>query len=459
MTVESVGGYRLVRKLGAGPRAEVFLGHASSAPADETDARSAAIKLYRAETDPASIATEIEALSRGTVAHRLQLRDLATAPDGKPALILERLPRGSLGKFLHDREVLRLGECVTILAPVALTVAQLHEAGVVHGGIRLDTIGFRESGAPALLGFGRAEVLDDPPSIAVLEANSGVAADRLALVAITRATLERTLNTPHELLEWLAGAAGLESFPTLLADRLFDLEAGEPVRFDRIVPRTTPGLPTRVVAPQLALAPSPEHIPRRPALLAGFHLPEWMSDALVARVDSHPVSELRARVVANLRQVRKPLWIVAGGIAAALIVAVAIVPSGGGDSAGAAAPSPTPTIVPLNLGAVGGDDPLAALEELLAARNRCIADLSVLCLDAVDERGSAALADDQALIRSLQDGAEAPTVAITASSPALVERLGNSAILSLGDVPETQPASLLLMKGEAGWRIRTYLDE
>jgi hypothetical protein len=39
----------------------------------------------------------------------------------------------------------------------------------------------------------------------------------------------------------------------------------------------------------------------------------------------------------------------------------------------------------------------------------------------------------------------------------LVERLGDSALVGLGNGPETTPASTLVMRGEAGWRIRAYL--
>jgi hypothetical protein len=37
----------------------------------------------------------------------------------------------------------------------------------------------------------------------------------------------------------------------------------------------------------------------------------------------------------------------------------------------------------------------------------------------------------------------------------VVERLGDSVLVDLD--PESQPASVLLMKGEAGWRIRDYV--
>jgi hypothetical protein len=96
---------------------------------------------------------------------------------------------------------------------------------------------------------------------------------------------------------------------------------------------------------------------------------------------------------------------------------------------------------------------------LLELRERCIRDLSVLCLDDVAHAGSTALAADQQLIRDVQAGGELPElVTIVASEIMLEERLGNSALLSLGDVAESEPASVLLMKVEAGWRIRDFLD-
>lgn len=462
VTIESVGGYRLVRKLGAGERAEVYLGHARSAPSADTDAHSAAIKLYRPEATRDSIDREIEALSRGSVAHRVVLLDLATAVDGKPALILERLSLGSLGKLLVDRDVLRAGECVTILAPLALAMAQLHEAGVVHGGIRLEAIGFRESGAPVLANFGRAQLLVKNPSIATLQSDPLVAADCHALLAVARATIERARVALGcaELIEWfdfLARQSLLDSFPTALAERLFDFAEAEPVRFDLGAPPPHDGVPARAVSTRVVdyvQAPEPQ---RCSSLLAAFSLPDWLAEHLVSSVDSHPVSDLRARLTENLKRVRKPYWIVVGASAAALVVAIAAVPSGSTNTAQATAPSATPTRVPLDLGDVGGDDPLAALDELLATRDRCIADASVLCLDAVDQRGSAALRDDQTRIRSLQGGAESAPI-IRSSQPSLVERLGDTALLSLGDVAESQPASVLMMKGESGWRIREWLD-
>ena len=114
--------------------------------------------------------------------------------------------------------------------------------------------------------------------------------------------------------------------------------------------------------------------------------------------------------------------------------------------------------------AVSGSDPLAALPELLRARERCLAELSVLCLDAVAQQGSTAMLEDVAAIRSISAGRTpnlnlvATTIPIS-SELVLIERLGGSALVGLPASlrGESETASILMMRGEAGWLLRSYL--
>jgi hypothetical protein len=100
---------------------------------------------------------------------------------------------------------------------------------------------------------------------------------------------------------------------------------------------------------------------------------------------------------------------------------------------------------------------VAALPALLAAREQCVHDLSVLCLDAVDEQASSALSDDSQLIMAIRAGGEIPPIAtLTAGAPKVVERLGDSALVSLGR--NSNPASVLMIRSKAGWRLRGFLD-
>ena len=82
----------------------------------------------------------------------------------------------------------------------------------------------------------------------------------------------------------------------------------------------------------------------------------------------------------------------------------------------------------------------------------------MLCLDGVDQQASQAFDTDAELISGIQAGGEIPdAAAIDYSAITLVERLGDTALLGLGR--NSKPASVLVIKGEAGWRIRDYLED
>jgi hypothetical protein len=144
--------------------------------------------------------------------------------------------------------------------------------------------------------------------------------------------------------------------------------------------------------------------------------------------------------------------------AVVLVVAIASVPSAPEaaprDAAGVESPAPLESDPAAPPATITGDDPLAALGELLTFRTVCFRDLSVLCLDDVDEQGSAALDDDRAALDALVADAVQPSE-LRADGASVVERLGDSVIIALA--PGSEPASVLLLKGEAGWRIRDYL--
>ena len=408
MPSDLVAGFRLIRKLGSGSRADVFLGHAGA-----ESPRTAAIKVFHSTTTAESIDAEVRALSLANHAHTVALRDLSTGDDGRPALVLERLELGSLGHLLARRSSLSAGEAVTVLAPLAAAVGAIHDSGVTHGVITASRVLFRESGAPVLCGFGHASFGGD-----------GVDADNRALALLTHGVLER-VEGASSLRGWLGSLAAYPlDFSVQLSERIFDLAEASPVRFE----------PDPVGA---------ELVPAR------------TTSALVPVVEpvETPSGRWRAYVEPYLSRIperfRKPRYaaILAGALA--LVIALAV-PSGEPAAAPAVPASTTPLAAP-----VVDDDPVAAFETLVATRNQCIRDLSVLCLDAVLQQGSAAMADDVAVIHSIEkgDGGEA---VLDASDITLTERMGDAALVSYA-ATNGEPASALLVKGEAGWRIRSYV--
>jgi hypothetical protein len=161
---------------------------------------------------------------------------------------------------------------------------------------------------------------------------------------------------------------------------------------------------------------------------------------------------------------RRALVAVAAGAAAVLIALIVVPgPAPAQSASGVTGHGPAPTASVLDPGSVdtedatlAADDPVAATTVLLARRERCYRELSVACLDGVAQDGSAALDADRAAIREVLDGGELPTgIDAGAVTPTLAERLGDTALIDLG--VDATPASILLMKDEAGWRIRDYV--
>ena len=437
ITGEYIGGYRIVRTLGVGSRAQVFLGHGG-------EDRVAAIKVFGSAASPLSIDTEIGALVRADHAHSLQLRDVASAGDGLPCLVLERLGHESLAHLLAGRSALLPGEAVTVLAPLVAAIDSLHGSGVVHGAISAGSVMFRETGAPVLVGFGHATLLADGVSPVLMASSRVVLEDRIALGRLAATVLSRVQSPgASELLRWLS-TAERDGFPDNFAGelehRVFDLGVASPVRFNNNAGDRAPvRLPQRVHTAE-PLATAEVLVP----------VPDWSLAGLRASIEAR----LRALRVPNPRSLRRPVWVAVAAGLAALVIALAVIPDGG---EGEAAPQPLATAATAAPGAVGGDDPAAALQELLQARESCLRDLSVLCLENAVQSGSAAMDDDVALIRAIEAGTTSGSLAGDAMAFTLVERNGDAALVSYTTGPNSEPASVLLVKGEAGWRMRDYV--
>lgn len=455
--VEIIGGYRLVRRIGSGRRAEVFLGYADG----DAGVRSAAVKVYLAATPLASIDAEIATIGRAFSPHLLRLDDIATAPGGLPALVLGRLRPVTLARLLAARGRIEPGEAVTVIAPLAGAVAELHRVGVAHGRIGQGSVLFDDSGAPVLASFGRAVVVGPAPGAppassmppAELALRPEVIRDVVDLAELARSVLTLTRAAPGRdaVLAWLAGndpATEPQGFATQLAEAMFDaapatriLPPGSPAsrrdsRGGAVAAGLRPVGPTGVAVPEFAGAPVRVRGRRsrdaRPIWRAALHLPDWVEDLW-------PKAPRPGRAVARLSRwvapVRRPVWVGAGTVAALLLAALVLVPADGGAAGpeaaadGSAVSGPSAASVdapepPRRAGqadgdpdsvagrdgtegasAIAGDDPVTAVIALLDLRRRCLDEGSVLCLDGVHQTGSVAWEADSHRVRRGQEGA------------------------------------------------------
>ena len=199
-------------------------------------------------------------------------------------------------------------------------------------------------------------------------------------------------------------------------------------------------------------------------------------------IDGHPVAALGVSLRAWARS-RKKLIALALAPLVAVAVVLALLPGGDARRTGAMHPSPsasmrTDAATPMGTAADAeasakpspvsdagdeSDDPVRAAEVLLGARHACFAAKRPVtrCLEASVQPGSPLFLSDSAALGST--GASA-TRDLRGFALALEQRWGDAALISLtppsGDAAsgersgKSEPASLLMVRSEAGWRLR-----
>ena len=113
------GRYRLEHQLGAGSMAEVWLA------TDTQLGRPVALKLLRAEADPMRFEREAQAVASLSHPNVCRLYDYGSE-GGRPFMVFEHLPGGTLEDRLGEGEPLPDSETQTIAAEVAAGLAHAH---------------------------------------------------------------------------------------------------------------------------------------------------------------------------------------------------------------------------------------------------------------------------------------------------------------------------------------------
>ncbi|QAV69552.1 hypothetical protein ESZ53_03300 [Salinibacterium sp. UTAS2018] len=497
MNENTIAGYRTIRPMGEGPRSQTILVRAEGRGADDGAAGLRLIKCFNPEVPAGRILSEIECATRAPGDHVQSIDDLAAAPDGRPVVVFDWQSAGTLRRLMRDRTSLRIGEAITILAPLIAALNQLHSEGIALGAVSVDTVHFNSEGSPFFAEWGHASVSEIRPTSTALHTESAFRDDRLqfALVAcgvLSAITAEREKEGQiADLVEWLSDTEQIGSCDWELQCecRLFALGAPEPVlltaepddRAAQSVPARLDGSPTEAPLGKDASA-------EWGAVLA---LPVGVQRALEGflRQGRNRLRTFVSAARAWCAPVRKRTWFVAALGIAALAIAAAIIlvseqnassePTVGvagetlddeamssgsagvtgeaqlGDGSAAELETDDSGASPSGL----DEDPVIALAALLAARDDCLRDLSIECLAAVSRSDSPAFAADSAAIEAVLAGAELSTdSAFDAATATVTQRLGDSVLFQFetpGD--KSEPASLLLVKGEAGWRVRSYV--
>jgi eukaryotic-like serine/threonine-protein kinase len=143
--------YRLERRLGAGGMSEVWL-------ADDRELdRQVVVKFLGPGADAARF--EREARAAAALAHTniCQLYDYGAA-EGRPFMVLEYLPGGTLEERLRTRRPLPDEETTRILTQLANALAHAHERGLIHRDLKPANILFDAEGRAKIADFGIARL-------------------------------------------------------------------------------------------------------------------------------------------------------------------------------------------------------------------------------------------------------------------------------------------------------------
>ncbi|WP_308796328.1 serine/threonine-protein kinase [Agromyces silvae] len=529
---ERLAGYRLVRRIATGERADVYLAATVERPgqppgeptAESADQRGGlvAMRVYDAHADAEAIATEVEAMA---IAPSLPaLVDLATLADGRTCVVVERLAGPTLAAIAVGRG-LTAGEAVTVLAPIVVAVHELERHGFAHVRLALSDVMFDASGRPRVIGTGglrRLDTIADAPGgrTALVREMYGALGRLVADVsAMTRPP--GALDPVRHLLDELLAVRPFRTNADELERMLFAVAAPAPVAvgsasFERAgggrrhrvedpsghaPPVTTAGAlassaeraarsPAARSSERGALGVEDELAPPRswlPRSLSSFHgvIHETLADGEPQRAGPSRAGALRARFRGALAGRRAVLVVgaLAGGAALVLALtlvppadpstaehegsatAVASVPAASAVAAGAAAEpeGAAPPSDPAPGEAGGGvpatdteTDAAAAAIELLAVRAQCFAEADAACLDAVLQPGSGLDSADRALMAAVQTGdADAPPPELAPDGARVTGEMGGAWLVEMPyREPEREPASVLVMRSEAGWRLR-----
>ncbi|TFD82822.1 hypothetical protein [Cryobacterium fucosi] len=511
----------MFRRLGASERADVYLGVPSGpvqAGIIEAGTRPpVALKIFRPETAGAVIEREFRVLTETTGGRFASLVDVATLSDGRVCFVQEHLSGRRLSRLLGEDGRLAPGEAVTILAPILAALAELLALGYVHEGLSPSAVIFDPAGRPVLTGLGRLRELPPPGpdrrNVAE-EAERRVTAFALGVLDRVEPGRDAPVPGPAAWLGSISPGHPLRGLLDELERRLFAWAPATAVAQWAPAPDRTPGQEVgwasrRSIRGMLAGGGTgrPAGVPQRAEderresggsdeSGGSWRLPGAVGARLrgLARLlaDARIPDRLRDRGAEALRAHRGPILVglLLAAAGAVLLLTLGYHPVGGrgnaapapgsaspaapvpASSAASSAASPRQTPAPIaepgdaaaDVAAVEGDEPVPAVRVLLRLRAGCIRAASVACLDGVDQAGSAALASDGQAARAGQQGESAvPVVEAGQTTPTLVERRGDVALVAvvLADASaegDGKPASVLVVKGEAGWRIRQIFD-
>ena len=163
LTPSRVGRFRVLRRIGRGGTAEVFLAHD-----EERGGEPVAVKVVDHAATSAALRKRLaqERAILGELDHPnvVRLLEVGTTEDEQPFLVLEYFAGEPIDQHA-DGNRLSLARRARLWEPICSAVGHAHQRGVVHRDLKPGNILVSESGEVRLLDFGIAKLLADWPGL------------------------------------------------------------------------------------------------------------------------------------------------------------------------------------------------------------------------------------------------------------------------------------------------------
>ncbi|MBA8846992.1 hypothetical protein [Microcella alkalica] len=492
-----IGGYRLVRRLGKDEEVVTWLARGG----DET----VVLRSFRGSASDLRIDAEIGARERLSGRHVPELLDVATSRSGRPVAVVGAVVGPLLSDLLaRSSGELRAGHVTTILAPIAALLDAAHEVGATVG--RLDASGIRidRSGAPVLVALGAASVAAPLPA-RFRDREPSIRADRDALLAFGASLVELVDARERDAV---MAALSSASEPGAVELALFDCAAPLPLDLLTDPPRPQASPLEHPSAMPIAATTAVREVGAATAdgtrsgavgpvgristalgLPVGLAAPvDTAAAVLGGALRDRWARASRGRSRASLVSRPRRGVVIAGALGALALFAAAVL------AAAETPPVTTARAEPPAASSGGSDAPLPdqpaqvappdapegteqSMPEALASPEAeqwrplvgALVDRWLACADAPSEDciarvahpGSSAeetLASGESALSTTGPGSGSGmrTWAARDGELVVVDRMGAAALVDLLD-GETATASLLVVRSEAGWRVRAVM--
>src|SRR5680860_617418 len=150
------GRYRLLRRIGSGGMATIYLA------TDTSLERAVAIKVLHAHLADDPVLLErfrVEGRHAASLTHPNIVGVFDQGVDDLPYIVMEHVDGPSLRQVLLERGPLTAGEALSVLDPVCRGLARAHTAGVVHRDVKPENVLVAADGTPKVADFGIARAM------------------------------------------------------------------------------------------------------------------------------------------------------------------------------------------------------------------------------------------------------------------------------------------------------------